>query len=289
MFEAFNTILEQYGMLLYRRGARDSRQNTNLAQDARQDFSIPCPAGRQCGTMQHSFSVIIPALGEEESINPLVDHLRALGYGWSLEILVADGHPGRTTLAALDRQGVIKVPASRGRALQMNAAAGLATGQVLLFLHADTTLPVGAFQAIEDVLADGKTVGGAFALGIRSRRPSLALIARVASLRSRITRVPYGDQAIFVTRQAFSALGGYRNLPILEEVDLMRRLKLAGMAIGFARGRALTSPRRWEAEGALKRTLCNWTIMLLYLLGVSPERLAVMHPPHHTAQKENLR
>jgi len=239
--------------------------------------------------MRHSFSIIIPVLGEETGINALVDHLRALGYGWNLEILVADGHPGRTTLAALDRQGVVKVPAPRGRAMQMNAAASLATGQVLVFLHADTTLPAGAFQAMENVLADGKAVGGAFDLGIRSTRPSLTLIARVASLRSRITRVPYGDQAIFLTRRAFAALGGYQDLPILEDVDLMGRLKRAGMSIGFARGRALTSPRRWESEGVLRRTLCNWAILALHRLGVSAQRLAAMHPPHNAAKQENIR
>lgn len=239
--------------------------------------------------MQHSFSVIIPVLSEEAGINALVDHLRAIGYGFNLEILIADGHPGRTTLAALDRPGVVKVPAPRGRAMQMNAAAAKSTGQVLVFLHADTTLPAGAFQSMENVLADGRLAGGAFALGIRSTWPSLALIARVATLRSRLTRVPYGDQAIFLTRQAFAALGGYQDMPILEDVDLMRRLKHAGMSIGFAHGRTLTSPRRWQADGVLARTLRNWAIILLYLLGVSPERLAAMHPPHHAANQEDIR
>ncbi len=239
--------------------------------------------------MQHSFSVIIPVIHEEAGINALVDHLRALGYGFTLEILVADGHPGRTTLAALDRPGVVKVPAPHGRAMQMNAAAALSTGQVLVFLHADTTLPAGAFQAMESVLANGRLVGGAFGLGIRSARWSLGLIARAASLRSRLTRVPYGDQAIFIIRPAFAALGGYRDLPILEDIDLMRRLRRAGLTIGFAKGRTLTSPRRWEADGVLRRTLRNWLIIFLYLLGASPERLATMHPPHRAAHQEDNR
>lgn len=227
--------------------------------------------------MALSFSVIVPVLGEEDIINGLVDHIRTVGYGRQVEIVVADGHPERTTLAALTRDGILAVPAPAGRARQMNAAARHASGDVLVFLHADSRLPVGAFEAMEEVLADQALAGGAFDLGIRSGRWSLRLIARAASLRSRLTRVPYGDQAIFLIRRAFEALGGYRDMPILEEVDLMRRLKQAGMRIGFARGRAVTSPRRWEAEGVWKRTFTNWAIILLYLLGVPAGRLACLH------------
>ena len=227
--------------------------------------------------MASSFSVIVPVLGEEDLVNQLVDHIRTVGYGRNVEIIIADGHPQRTTLASLDRPGVLAVPASRGRARQMNAAARQASGDVLVFLHADSALPAGAFEAMEHVLADGSRVGGAFDLGIRSRNLSLRLIAWVASRRSRLSRIPYGDQAIFLTRQAFIALGGYHDMPILEEVDLMRRLKRAGMRIGFARGQAVTSPRRWECEGVWRRTFTNWAIIILYILGVSPERLAVMH------------
>lgn len=224
-----------------------------------------------------SFSVIVPVLGEEDLVNRVVDHIRTVGYGRRVEILVADGHPQRTTLAALDRPGVLAVPAPRGRARQMNAAARKASGDVLVFLHADSTLPAGAFEAMEAVLADGVRVAGAFDLGIRSSRFSLRLIAWVATLRSRLTRTPYGDQAVFITRPAFQALGGYADLPVLEDVDLMRRLRRAGMRIGFAKGRAVTSPRRWEAEGVWRRTFINWAIIILYILGVPPERLAPLH------------
>ncbi|WP_243360340.1 TIGR04283 family arsenosugar biosynthesis glycosyltransferase [Fundidesulfovibrio terrae] len=229
--------------------------------------------------MALTFSVIVPVLGEEDLVNRLVDHIRTVGYGRNPEIIIADGHPERTTLAALARPGILAVPAPRGRARQMNAGARHATGDVLVFLHADSSLPAGAFEAMERALAGGDTAGGAFDLGIRSKRWSLALIARVASLRSRMTRIPYGDQAIFLTREAFQALGGYQDMPILEEVDLMRRLKHAGMRIGFAKGRAVTSPRRWESEGVWRRTLANWAIIALYLLGVDPERLACLHRP----------
>lgn len=226
--------------------------------------------------MPRSFSVIVPVLGEEALVNQLVDHLRTVGYGRRVEIIIADGHPERSTIAALARPGVLAVPAPRGRARQMNAAARHATGDALLFLHADCSLPAGAFEAMEDVLASGREAG-AFDLGIRSDKLSLRLVAGMASLRSRMTRTPYGDQGIFVTRRAFEAAGGYADIPLLEDVDLIRRLRRAGARIGFARGRVTTLPRRWEADGVWRRTLLNWTIIALYLLGVSPERLEPLH------------
>ena len=227
--------------------------------------------------MSRSYSVIVPVLGEEERINALVDHIRTVGYGRRVEILVADGHPQRTTLSALERPGVLAVPAPCGRARQMNAAARHAGGEVLVFLHADCALPGGAFEAMDELLADGTRQAGAFDLGIRSARWSLRLIARMASLRSRLTLTPYGDQAQFFTHAAFDALGGFTDMPILEDVDIMVRARRAGLRIGFAKGRTQASPRRWEAEGVWRRTFLNWYIILLYILGVPPERLAPLH------------
>jgi rSAM/selenodomain-associated transferase 2 len=253
---------------------------STFVKSHRHDLFARRPQGwYQISAMLRSYSVIVPVLGEETRVNALVDHIRTVGYGRRLEILIADGHPQRTTLAALERPGVLAVPAPRGRASQMNAAARHATGDVLLFLHADCALSAGAFQAIDTVLADGAHQAGAFDLGIRSRSWSLRLIARAASLRSRLTRTPYGDQAQFFCRDAFAALRGFADMPILEDVDIMRRARRAGLGIGFAKGRTLASPRRWEAEGVWKRTFLNWLIIILYLLGVAPERLAPLHRP----------
>jgi len=228
--------------------------------------------------MGATFSVIVPVLGEAALINRLVDHVRTVGYGRNVEIVVVDGHPAATTLAALDRPGVTALAAPTGRARQMNAGAARSTGEVLVFLHADCSLPARAFESMERVLARGRRVG-AFDLGIRSGRLSLRLIARAASLRSRLTRVPYGDQALFMERRVFEALGGYADIPILEDVDLMVRARRAGVRVGFARGRCTASPRRWEAEGVWRRTFANWSIIARYLLGASPERLARAHAP----------
>ncbi len=226
--------------------------------------------------MPLSFSVIVPVLGEEALVNRLVDHVRTVGYGRNVEIVIADGHPERTTLAALSRPNVKAVPAPRGRARQMNAGARQATGEVLLFLHADCALPAGAFEAMERTLAQGRHAG-AFDLAIRSDSVSLRLVAAVATLRSRLTRTPYGDQGIFVTRKAFDAVGGFADLPILEDVDFIRRLRRAGARPGFAKGRVTTLPRRWEADGVWRRTLANWAIIALYLLGAPPGKLVSLN------------
>lgn len=227
-----------------------------------------------------TFSVIIPVWREEAIINSAVDHLRSIGHRHVYEILVIDGHPDSTTLKALDRPGVVKIASAPGRARQMNAGAAQARGQVLVFLHADTKLTAGAFTSMAQVLSTGRVVGGAFDLDIDSRRLVLKIIARAANLRSRLTRIPYGDQGIFLFRRVFEEVGGYPNLPILEDVELMRKLKRASLSINILKVRALTSARRWESEGIFRRTWRNWAIIALYYIGVPPERLANWHRPH---------
>jgi len=164
--------------------------------------------------------------------------------------------------------------AQRGRARQMNKGAVHAGGKILLFLHADTLLPEGALQRISALMEKGAVVAGAFELGIDSARPVFRIIEKAASLRSRILRIPYGDQAIFIRKDYFRALGGFREIPLMEDVELMRRIKKAGDRISIIPEKVKTSPRRWEKEGILFCTLRNWTLISLYFLGVSPERLA---------------
>jgi hypothetical protein len=123
-------------------------------------------------------------------------------------------------------------------------------------------------------MENGEVVAGAFDLGIRSGRPVFRLIETAASLRSRITRVPYGDQAIFIRKDYFHATEGFREIPLMEDVELMRRIRKAGDRISIIPERVRTSPRRWEKEGVLFCTLRNWTLITLYFLGVPPEKLA---------------
>jgi rSAM/selenodomain-associated transferase 2 len=221
-----------------------------------------------------TISVIIPVLHEEAVIGEAIARLEAAVSGHGAEIIVVDGGPDAETLKAVGAGRVVKLTSEKGRGWQMNTGAQAASGDILLFLHADTALPPGALREILAAMATGRYAGGAFDLGIADDAPVFRMIERISSLRSRLTRIPYGDQAIFMKRSYFRALGGFSDIPIMEDVDLMRRVKKHGGRLCFIPTRVKTSSRRWRNEGIIRCTLRNWTIMLLYLLGVSPVRLA---------------
>ncbi|OIQ51001.1 Glycosyl transferase family 2 [Pseudodesulfovibrio hydrargyri] len=228
-------------------------------------------------TSARSISVIIPVFGESAIISQTVRQVRASASGRPVEIVVADGGPGHATLAALGEPDVIGVRCPPGRGVQMNAGAAVAGGGVLLFLHADTRLPKNWPAAVDRALHDVRA--GAFSLAVDSPRTSLAVVARFANLRSRFERVPYGDQAPFLDAALFRELGGFAPIPIMEDVDLFRRLKRRGEPIAILRERVLTSPRRWERDGVVRRTLGNWRLRLCYALGAAPEDLARSYRP----------
>lgn len=219
-------------------------------------------------------SVVVPVINETDGINQLIGHLGSLRKGNDIEIIVADGEPQGRTLNAIQDDRVTRVLSRKGRGNQMNKGADAATGEILLFLHADTYLPSGAFEKIDAVMRTGRYAGGSFDLGIESGRIAFRIVEQAASLRSRITRIPYGDQAIFVRREIFQSMGGYMDFPIMEDFDLMQRLKRAGHPIIIISHKVRTSPRRWEKEGVFYCTVRNWTLVTLYMLGVSPEKLA---------------
>ncbi len=151
----------------------------------------------------------------------------------------------------------------------MNAAAKKAKGNILLFLHQDTHLPKTALLKIEDTLQT--THAGAFSLSFKNETPYLHMIATLTTLRSKVT-VPYGDQAIFMTKQLFNTLKGYKDLPFLEDVDLMKRAKKY-TNITILKEKVITSPEKWKQNGMIKQTLKNRWIMLLYTLGIQPKKL----------------
>jgi rSAM/selenodomain-associated transferase 2 len=224
--------------------------------------------------MRPDISIIVPAWRETSLINHSIQRIFDLRYDGKFEVIVVDGSPEGETVRSVKDDRVKTLIARRGRSIQMNAGSARAKGEVLLFLHADTTLPEHALEKISEVMGDRGVVGGAFDLGIDSGRSVFRLIENVASLRSRITRIPYGDQGIFIRKDHFQAIGGFREIPLMEDVELMRRIRKAGARIAIIREKVKTSPRRWEDEGILFCTLRNWMLMSLYLLGVSPERLA---------------
>jgi len=224
--------------------------------------------------MSLKFSIIIPVLNESLTINGIIDHLEGLQGQYSFEGIVVDGSEDGKTIKEITRKNIKTIISERGRGRQMNSGASVARGEILLFLHADTFLPSGALDHIATVIKNTRYVGGAFDLEIASDNLIIRLIEKAASIRSRITRIPYGDQAIFIRRSFFEVLGGFKEIPIMEDVEIMRRIKKKKCPIYITRQRVRTSPRRWETEGILYATLRNWSLMTLYLMGMKPEKLA---------------
>ena len=218
-------------------------------------------------------SLVIPVLNEAESISQILQHVREVDADGPAEIIVVDGDPEGSTINAIRDEGVRTVAAVKGRARQMNSGAGLATGDILLFLHADTHLPPNAFGLIRAAMNDTGFVGGAFDLGFATPRRIFKITESYVFLRTRLTKIPFGDQAIFIRRDFFDEIGGYRDLPLMEDVDLMQRIRKRGGRICIIPEKVRTSPRRYEQEGIMFTTIRNAMLQLLYALGVPPERL----------------
>ena len=217
-------------------------------------------------------SVIIPALNEEDNIGRCIEGV--LKDGCDCQIIVADGNSlDRTAEVAKSFPGVSLIQSLKGRGIQMNMGASVATGDILLFLHADTMLETGWASSILYVLEDVSISGGAFTLGIRSQLWKYRLVEAWVKLRCRLCLLPYGDQAILVRKSVFDIIGGYRSFPVMEDVDFISRLKKLG-AIVISDKKAITSERRWSKKGLIKTAAMNQLIMLLYMLGVNPDRLA---------------
>lgn len=223
--------------------------------------------------MACKFSFVIPVFGEGDIINGALAAIRNTDKSGYLEIIVVDGHPDRSTIKQIKDTEIIKIVCAKGRGNQLNCGAAKAMGEILIFLHADTQLPALALELISDVLEDKKCIGGAFDLRIDADSIIFRVIEKMASWRSRLTKIPYGDQAIFIRAEYFRSLGGFRNIPIMEDVDLMQRIKKSKGRIRIIRNRVSTSARRWEDEGIVFCTLRNWLLIFLFLLGVKPETL----------------
>ncbi len=221
----------------------------------------------------YRISIIIPVLHEGPIINQAIGNLADLPYDGEVEVIVVDGSPHGETLNAIEKSEVRKIISKKGRAYQMNQGAANACGDILLFLHADTELPENALNRISSVMRKGDFVGGAFDLGIKSDRPIFRLIEMAASLRSRYTGAPYGDQAIFLRKEYFHSVGDFKEIPLMEDVELMRRIKKAGDKIYIISEKVKTSPRRWEKEGVIYCTLRNWVLITLYSVGIPAEKL----------------
>ena len=217
----------------------------------------------------HGVSVIVPTLDEEGTLAATLEAARQPGVH---EIIVVDGGSTDATRAVAEHLADAVLDAPRGRATQMNAGVTRASGDILLFLHADTLLPANFAEVVSTACAPPDVIGGRFDVQLEPTSPLLNLVATLINLRSRLSRIATGDQAIFIRRDVFACLGGYAALPLMEDVDLSRRMKRAGQ-IACLRARVVTSSRRWQRDGVIRTILRMWMLRLLFFCGVSAETL----------------
>jgi rSAM/selenodomain-associated transferase 2 len=214
-------------------------------------------------------AIVVPVLNEARALPVLADELRRVAA--RCEVIVVDGGSSDGTRAALDQLGVRVAEAPRGRATQMNAGARATSAPILLFLHADTRLPGDACDAVTRAVARG-AIGGCFRVRIDSPDPRLRVASRIINLRSRLVPSASGDQAIFVRRDVFERIGGFREIALCEDLDLVGRLARQGRFV-LVDGEVVTSARRWHAHGVARTIALMWALRLAYHLGVDPTTL----------------
>ena len=222
--------------------------------------------------MDERVSIVVPVLNEAEGITATLQALQPLRRDGA-ELIVVDGGSTDATLVRCAGLADQLLSSARGRARQMNTGAQAATGTVLLFLHADTRLPDAALNQVRRALASGERDWGRFDVAIEGRSRLFPLIAWMMNWRSRLTGIATGDQAMFVRCASFDAVGGFADQPLMEDIELSRRLRRRGRP-ACLRARVVTSGRRWERDGVWRTVLLMWRLRLLYWLGVSPQRLA---------------
>jgi len=224
-------------------------------------------------------SIVVPTLDEAANIETALRALAPLR-ARGVEIIVTDGGSGDRTREFASELADAVITSPRGRATQMNAGARRASGDVLLFLHADTVLPEDADTLVSDAVADNDRQWGFFSVAIMGTHWLLPVVARMMSWRSRATQIATGDQALFVSRSLFERAGGYPEIPLMEDIALTRTLKSFCRPCAL-KARVHTSGRRWQEHGVLKTVLLMWRLRFAYWCGVSPDELAPRYAPHN--------
>ncbi len=214
-------------------------------------------------------SIIIPALNEASNISATLATTHSVS---TAEVIVVDGGSADDTVAVAESFGAKVLLTQAGRARQMNAGATEASGDVLLFLHADTRLPEDFDAHIRDALSEPGAIAGAFRLELDGTQRGLRFIEMMANWRSRRLQMPYGDQAIFIRTEVFHRFGGFPQMPLMEDFEMMRRLRKHGRIV-IAPVPVVSSARRWLKLGIFRTTLINQIVIAAYLAGAKPERI----------------
>lgn len=217
-------------------------------------------------------SIIIPALNESEHIESTLAHLEPLRQQGH-EVIVVDGGSQDKTLEMARMRADKVIQTTPGRAQQMNVGASQALGDILWFIHADTQVFEHAAQQIRNVMKNEHNHWGRFDIRLSGKHLLLRLVERLMNLRSCLTGIATGDQGIFVRRTCFEAIGRFKQIPLMEDIEISRRLKKWSRPCCI-HDTIITSSRRWEQNGVLRTILLMWRLRLAYALGVSPEKLA---------------
>ncbi len=256
--------------VLHRRGCKPAFMNPLADIDRPEDLPVWRRIAASEDARLDRVSVIIPALNEEQDIAAT---LRAVGRSPCHEAIVVDGGSTDGTVQLAKEAGAAVLASKPGRARQMNAGAARADGGSLLFLHADTLLPPGWAEVVPRTLRAAGVVAGAFRFRIAGNFPGKSLIEWITGIRSRWLQRPYGDQGLFLPKALFEEMGGFADLPIMEDYEFAARLRRRGRLV-TVREAALTSGRRWRTLGVLRTTLRNQWMLAGYHLGVTPQKLA---------------
>jgi rSAM/selenodomain-associated transferase 2 len=224
--------------------------------------------------MPPRLSIVMPVLDEAERIGAALAALAPLR-AQGVEVIVVDSGSRDDTVARCEGQADAVIVSARGRARQMNAGAKAASGEALLFLHADTRLPSDALALIGNALS--QQAWGRFDVRIDGRSRWLPVVAAFMNVRSRISGIATGDQSIFVRGEAFSAVGGFPEQPLMEDIEISKRLRARHGAPACLRARVITSGRRWDERGAWHTIVLMWRLRWLYWRGVSADRLAAAY------------
>lgn len=220
---------------------------------------------------KNRISVVIPVLNIGDGIRPTLESIKGLVH----DIVVSDGRSSDCTVDFAHKSGVKVVCGERGRGLQLNRGTEVTEGEWLLFLHADTVLEEGWLEEAQIFMKAGLGKAGVFQFALNDIRWEARLIEKGVSLRCRCLALPYGDQGLLISRSFYTELGGFKPIPLFEDVDIIRRIGRRRLV--FFKSRAVTSASRYQASGFYFRPIKNLILLLLYYFGVSPRYLASLY------------